>query len=109
MMNATEESLKFFCDGAEAELVVQKGDNIIFEMLEDGSMILFNETTQETHLLNATAGLIFKLCDGRVVSDIYVNFKGQIDDFKIIEEKIQNDFYRTIEELANKNILRIIQ
>lgn len=88
---------------------IKKAENIIYEVIEDDSMILYNEVTQETHILNATAGLIFMLCDGRGLSDILNEFKEHLsDEVSISEEEIQFDVSLLIEELIDKKLIKNI-
>lgn len=103
-----DEFSKLLYDEERASILIEKTNNIIFEVLEDGSMIIFDEITQDTHLLNSVAGLIFKLCNGRRAGEIYSDFIGQISsDAEVSKEEIEADFYETIDQLANKNVIKM--
>lgn len=88
-------------------MYIKKASTIIADKLEDNSLILSDESTEDIHTLNATASLIFTLCDGCHIDEIFQNFKLNIDlnTLEISESQLNDDFNNIINSMIIKNIL----
>lgn len=88
--------------------IMRKNDDIIFEEIKEGGALLYNNATKETHILNETATLIFKCCDGKELTSSfchYINFfqLEQLDE--TLQQRIKQDFLKTIEIFRKKSII----
>jgi hypothetical protein len=90
-------------------ITVSKAEYILFDTLENGSMILHNELNQETHFLNFTASLVFSLCDGGKVGEILSNFINKINliGLNVTEKELTLDFYEILKDFKNKGIAEV--
>lgn len=83
-----------------------KNRDIIFDEIVEGGMLLYNNQTHETHILNETAALVFSCCNGDEIDSILAmylkNFEMNSYDFNM-QNKIIQDFYEVI-EIMNLNI-----
>lgn len=109
-MKTTNKNQNIFANDDKFLMKVAKAENIVYESTEDDLMILCDEDTQETHFLNATAGMIFRLCDGRSLHDIFSDFKEQFrDEVEVSEDELRTDLFQVVEQLLSKNALRIVE
>ena len=84
-------------------MTIQKSKTINFDAISANSFIIYDTVAEETHLLNETAGLVFKLCDGRCANTIFSDFAGVFDISNTRELRI--DFDEIVEDMVQKNIL----
>lgn len=88
--------------------VLTKNDNIIFEEIDGGGMLLYDNQSREIHILNETAAVIFDSCNEKPIDLILESF---LDNFEINEydlatqKKISQDLYDTIAILKEKSIV----
>ena len=84
-------------------------EHIVHDTQEDGSIVMYDEFSKETHLLNNIAGLVFKLCDGRSETDIYNDYRSQIDidGVDITDEQLRFEYLDVINMLLQKGVCRL--
>lgn len=91
--------------------MIKKNNDIIFEEIQEGGLLLYNNVTKETHILNETAALIFNYCDGTDLDSIfnsYIRVFDSVDSDEVLQQKIKYDFMKTIEILKERNIVKMI-
>ena len=83
-----------------------RGDHIILDLTEPGSMVVYHERTKQTHFLSPAAASVFLFADGSSLGSVYRAYR-QTADASVIEEDIQKDFVRIVDELSDKGILKM--
>jgi len=87
----------------------QTEDLVIDEI--DNEFVVFDNTTEDTHILNDIGGFIFKNSNGSSIDDILSNLYQSLDEESqknFIKEKIFSECCPFIQELVNKNLLHIV-
>lgn len=72
--------------------------------MEDGSIILYDRNTENTHVLNSTAATIYNLCDQFTVSEIAQKLVENVEDKPEISEVI-DDVNQVIKMLLDENLV----
>jgi hypothetical protein len=71
----------------------------------DGEVVLFNERTAQIRVLNATAGLIWRLLDGQVtVGHLAHEIATELD---VDEAAVRADATRLVRQLASAHLLEV--
>lgn len=84
-----------------------KNQELFCEKIDGVGVILFDEESKVTHLLNQSAMLIWELIDGKTdVYEIYTLYSKLINFAEISQSEVENDFYQTISLLEEKDIIR---
>lgn len=86
-------------------MIYKYNEEIISEEISGEGMLLYNSKTKETHVLNDTATLIFKLCDGndlKTVTAEYLNYFAK--DETASAEEIAKDCQEIIDAFLQKDI-----
>ena len=86
------------------QMVFEKSDNIIFREI-DGEMVIIADDGRHIHMLNETAMLVWKTMNDRTtVRDI---IKNMCDEYDVEEDTASSDVFKTIQLMAEKNLIRI--
>ncbi len=92
------------------EDVLARNSKLIIDEVDD-EVIVFNEETQNTHILNDVAGYLLKNADNltvkQVIDKLYSNIS--CDDQKLYSiEEITNDCTAFIQEMIDQGLLLLI-
>lgn len=81
----------------------KKNESIEFITLDDDSLVAFDPTSGQTHIMNDVGKDIVDLCDGsKCFEDIISLLQKQYD---APEDEIRNDIREYLAELVNKGVL----
>ncbi|HBV81781.1 MAG TPA: hypothetical protein DEB74_03070 [Lachnospiraceae bacterium] len=75
-----------------------------FTITEDGEKILFDRNTENTHVLNQTAAIIYDLCDKYSIQDIANKLVEGVENPPDLEEVI-NDIYEIVGMLVREKVI----
>ena len=92
------------------ENILVRNSNLIIDEVED-EVIVFNEETQNTHILNEVAGYLWKNADNITVAQLIDKLYSDIssDELKIYsKDEITNDCIAFVQEMINQGLLYII-
>ena len=79
----------------------------VFSLEEDGIMI-YDQDTENTHLLNETAAYLYELLDKPLTLDEIVNsFKAKYTFDDNLLEELENDIIELLDEFLEKNLITI--
>ena len=85
-----------------------KNSDIIFDEIDEGGMLLYNNQTHETHILNETAALVFSCCNGDEIDSVLAKYLKSFEinscDFDM-QNKIIQEFYEVIEIMKSRHII----
>ena len=85
------------------QMAYKKNESIEFITLDDDSLVAFDPTSGQTHIMNDVGKDILDLCDGsKSYEDIVSLLKKQYD---VPEDEIKNDIREYLAELVNKGVL----
>lgn len=93
------------------EDVVIRNEKLIVDGVED-EVIIFNEETQNTHILNETAGHLFYHAEKMKVGDIIDKFyNGLTEEDKnvYLKEEIIQDCMVILEEMISQGLLLLVK
>ena len=79
------------------------------KVLDAGNIMLYNQNTKETHLLNGVAALIYNASDNRTRDEAYRAYRGQVNlqVTGFAEAEMARDFNETVDELLQKGVLEL--
>ena len=91
------------------EDVLIRNSNLTIDGVDD-ELIVFNEETQNTHILNEVAGYLLKNADNltvvQLIDKLYSNLS--CDEQKLYsKEEITNDCITFMEEMINQGLLNV--
>ena len=91
------------------EDVLIRNSNLIIDGVDD-ELIVFNEETQNTHILNEVAGYLLKNADNltvvQLIDKLYSNLS--CDEQKLYSKgEITNDCITFMEEMINQGLLNV--
>lgn len=75
-----------------------------FTTTDDGGRIMFDRNTENTHVLNQTAAIIYDLCDKYCTEDIAVKLIEGVENPPQVEE-VLNDVHEIIEMLLKEKLI----
>lgn len=80
---------------------------IVIEEIKDQGLLLYNNKTKETQILNETAKFVFELCDGNGFEVIITEFLKRYSE-SVPKEELIKACINTLNIFVQKDILSIV-
>lgn len=91
----------------EQQILLASGNGYLSEAFDDGTLVLVEEATGVSHVLNTTGALAYRLCTQYPRPDAQVRF---IEAFSFTDEETRqmaiHDFDEVVTDMLNKGILQ---
>lgn len=88
------------------QMIFEKSNNIIFREI-DGEVVIIAEDGRHIHMLNETAMLIWKYSDKKTTVEKIIS--KMCDEYEVDEDTASSDVFKTIQLMAEKNLIRIFE
>ena len=88
------------------QMVFEKSDNLIFREI-DGEVVIIADDGRHIHMLNETATLIWKYSDQRTSVEKMIG--KMCEEYDVDEDTASSDVFKTIQLMAEKNLIRVVR
>ena len=83
-------------------------DNVSVFSIEEGGLMIYNQLTENTPLLNETAAFLYDLAEKpSTLNEIIAAFKEKYDFPDDTQESLDDDIIEMLDEMSNKGLLTI--
>ena len=88
------------------QMVFEKSDNLIFREIA-GEVVVIAEDGRHIHMFNETATLIWKYSDQR--TSVEKMIRKMCEEYDVDEDTASSDVFKTIQIMAEKNLIRVVR
>lgn len=83
-------------------------EDVISKNIDEQETMLYDPETETLYVLNATAELVWELCDGgHTPADMVVSIRAQYTDAQ--DDDVLDDVSRTLEIFATRGLLQTVE
>ncbi len=83
-------------------------ENVSVFSIDEGGLMIYNQLTENTHLLNETAAYLYELVEKpSTLDEIIAAFKGKYDFTDETLECLDDDLMEMLDEMSSKELITI--